>query len=165
MPRIKARGFTLIEVLVALAIVSIGMLVVIQTVSQTANNSSYLRDKTIAHWVAMNQLTLMRLNPTVPTTGTSSDESEMAGQRWRWSAAVTQTAIDSMFRIDVTVRPADSEGDSQLASVTGFVGTKIAKPGVLIAQFTPVAGGAAQIPVPPGGGQLPSPTPLPGAPK
>ena len=59
--RSSASGFTLIEVLVALIVVGLGMLAVIQTVSQTANNTSYIRDKTIAHWIAMNQLTKVRL--------------------------------------------------------------------------------------------------------
>src|SRR5712671_7317464 len=86
--RVRIRAFTLIEVLVALAIVSIGMLVVIQAVSQTAENSAYLRDKTIAHWVAMNQLTAMRLSQTPPAKGSSGGEVEMGGQRWHWTAEV-----------------------------------------------------------------------------
>ena len=45
----RASGFTLIEVLAALIIVSLGMLGVIEAVSQTASNGAYLRDKTIAH--------------------------------------------------------------------------------------------------------------------
>ena len=61
-----SRGFTLIEVVVALIVVSLGMLAVIETVGSTARNSSYLRDKTIAHWVAMNKLTEVRLLPNAP---------------------------------------------------------------------------------------------------
>ena len=47
------RGFTLIEVMVALVVIALGMLGVIQAVSQTASNTGYLRDKTVAHWVYM----------------------------------------------------------------------------------------------------------------
>jgi type II secretion system protein I len=79
-------GFTLIEVLVALVVVGLGMLAVIQTVSQTASNTSYIRDKTIAHWIAMNQLTQVRLQPSAPPIDKSSDELEMAGR--------TQVALD-----------------------------------------------------------------------
>ena len=60
------RGFTLIEVMVALVVIALGMLGVIQAVSQTASNSGYLRDKTIAHWVAMNRLTEVRLQKAAP---------------------------------------------------------------------------------------------------
>ena len=65
----RAIGFTLIEVMAALVIVSLGMLAVIQAVSETANNSVYLRQKSIAHWVAMNRVTEMRLAPQSPPTG------------------------------------------------------------------------------------------------
>ena len=132
-----SHGFTLVEVLVALAIVSIGMVAVIQAVGQTASNGAYLRDKTIAHWVAMNQLTLMRLGQAPIVDGTSSGEVDMAGERWKWTAVVVQTPVASMKRIDVAVRFADGDEDSQLAMVTGFNGDKIAKPGTLITQFTP----------------------------
>jgi len=48
------QGFTLIEVLAALVIVALGMLGVIQAVTQTARNGTYLREKTFAHWIALN---------------------------------------------------------------------------------------------------------------
>src|SRR5262245_49069037 len=74
----RARGFTLIEVMAALVIVSLGMLAVIQAVSETANNGAYLRDKSVAHWVAMNRITELRLAAQPPTVGESSGEVEMA---------------------------------------------------------------------------------------
>jgi general secretion pathway protein I len=122
-------GFTLIEVLAALVIVSLGMLGVITAVGQTASNSSYLREKTIAHWVAMNRLTEMRLQPAAPKIDKSSDEVEMAGRKWRWTATVTQTPVESVRRIDVSVRPQEADEDSSLAFVTGFYGTAVAPPG------------------------------------
>jgi general secretion pathway protein I len=142
MKRLSSRttGFTLIEVMAALIIVSLGMLAVIQAVSETANNSVYLRQKSIAHWVAMNRVTEMRLAPQAPTTGESSGEVEMAGQRWRWSAQVTQTAVTTMRRIDVGVSPVGEASTNidhpdQLVTITGFYGDKIAQPGTVLAQF------------------------------
>jgi general secretion pathway protein I len=137
-------GFTLIEVLAALVIVSLGMLGVITAVGQTASNSSYLRDKTIAHWVAMNRLTEMRLQPAAPKIDKSSDEVEMAGRKWRWTATVTQTPVESVRRIDVSVRPEEADEDSSLAFVTGFYGTAVAPPGsTLISwQGTDAGGGS-----------------------
>lgn len=126
------RGFTLIEVLAALVIVSLGMLGVIEAVSQTASNGSYLRDKTLAHWVAMNQLTKARLEPQMPKVDETSDEIEMADRRWRWTMKVTQTPLDSVRRIDVSVRLATGNEKSSLASVTGFYGTAIAQPGTTL---------------------------------
>jgi general secretion pathway protein I len=125
----RLAGFTLIEVLAALVIVSLGMLGVIQAVGQTASNSTYLRDKTIAHWVAMNRLTEVRLQPRPPNIDKSSDEVEMAGQRWRWTMEVTQTDVESIRRIDIRVRPAEADESTSLAFVTGFYGTAVAPAG------------------------------------
>lgn len=127
--RAAERGFTLIEVIVALIVVALGMLGVIQAVSQTAGNSSYLRDKTVAHWVAMNRLTEARLQKTAPAVAKSSDEVEMAGRKWKWTMNVTQTQVETIRRIDVSVRPAEASEDSSLAFVTGFFGTAVAPPG------------------------------------
>jgi general secretion pathway protein I len=64
--RAGAGGFTLIEVLAALVIVALGMLGVITAVTQTARNGTYLREKTLAHWIAMNVITEQRLQPSPP---------------------------------------------------------------------------------------------------
>ena len=128
-----ARGFTLIEVLAALVIVALGMLGVIQAVTQTARNGTYLREKTLAHWVAMNVITEQRLQPSPPNASEVSDEVEFAGQRWRWTLEVTQTAVESMRRMDVSVRPADAAETVALATVTGFYGSAIGPVGTVTA--------------------------------
>lgn len=123
------HGFTLIEVVVALIVVSLGMLAVIETVGGTARNSTYLRDKTVAHWVAMNKLTEVRLLPNAPALDKSSDEVEMAGRDWRWTMEVKQTPVESMRRIDISVRPAEAPEKSSMAMVSGFYGTAVAPAG------------------------------------
>jgi general secretion pathway protein I len=125
-------GFTLIEVIVALVVIALGMLGVIQAVSQTAGNSGYLRDKTVAHWVAMNRLTEVRLQKSAPAVDKTSDEVEMAGRRWKWEMNITQTPVETIRRIDITVRPADAKEGSSLASLTGFYGTAVAPPGTTL---------------------------------
>jgi len=125
----RIRGFTLVEVLAALVIVALGMLGVIQAVTQTARNGVYLREKTLAHWIAMNVITEQRLMPSPPDVSETSDEVEFAGQRWRWEMTVTQTAVESLRRMDVSVRPAgEPEGDA-LVTVTGFYGAAIGAAG------------------------------------
>jgi len=125
----RSGGFTLVEVLAALVIVSLGMLGVIEAVSQTANSGAYLRDKTVAHWIGMNRVTEVRLEAQPPKIAESTDEVEMAGRKWRWSMEVTQTAVESIRRIDVAVALADAPKDSSLATVTGFYGTAVEQPG------------------------------------
>jgi len=126
---LRRRGFTLIEVLAALVIVALGMIGVIEAVTQTARNGTYLRDKTLAHWIAMNLITEQRLQSSPPEVTKSSDEVEFAGQRWRWTMVVTQTQVDSLRRMDVSVRRAEAPEDSSLTTVTGFYGTAIGAAG------------------------------------
>lgn len=124
-----ASGFTLIEVLAALVIVALGMLGAIEAVTQQARGGVYLRDKTLAHWIAMNVITEHRLEAAPPPVAESSDEVEFAGQRWHWTMKVSQTQVQSLRRMDVTVRPAESAADVALATVSGFYGSAIGPAG------------------------------------
>jgi len=122
-------GFTLIEVLAALVIVALGMMGVIEAVSQSARNGMYLRDKTFAHWIAMNLITERRLAPNPPDVGQTSDELDFAGVRWKWTLQVTQTGLPSMRRMDVLVRQVDAPEDTSLVKVSGFYGEAIGAAG------------------------------------
>jgi general secretion pathway protein I len=128
-PRATARGFTLIEVLAALVIVALGMLGVIEAVTQSARNGTYLRDKTLAHWVALNVITERRLQATPPPVAETADDVEFAGQRWHWTLRVTQTQVQSLRRMDVSVRPSEAPESSALATVAGFYGTAVGAAG------------------------------------
>ena len=77
----------------------------------------------------MNVITERRLLPSPPEVTESSDEVEFAGQRWRWTLRVTQTQVDSLRRMDVSVAPADAAEDAALVTVTGFYGTAIGASG------------------------------------
>jgi general secretion pathway protein I len=124
-----ALGFTLIEVLAALVIVALGMLGVIEAVTQAARNGTYLREKTLAHWIAMNLITERRLAGAPPDVTESKGDLDYAGQRWHWTVKVTQTQVETMRRMDVTVRAADAAEGSSLASAMGFYGTAIGPAG------------------------------------
>ena len=155
---VHGGGFTLIEVLAALIIVALGMLGVIEAVTQTARNGAYLREKTLAHWIAMNLITERRLQMAAPELAESSDEVEFAGQRWRWNLRVTQTQVESLRRMEVTVRPADAPEGKVLASVTGFYGAAVggAGGGSLTWSGGPGAsGGDGEEPPPEDGGKAP----------
>ena len=117
-----ARGFTLIEVLVALAIAAMGLASVLAVVTNSARNSVYLRDKTFASWIAANRITELRLGTTMPSVDKTSGDLEYAGQKWKWEQTVTQTEVPGMRRIDVAVLFADAPVESPLTTVSGFVG-------------------------------------------
>lgn len=116
------RGFTLVEVVVALAIVAIGMLAVFKTIGDTVNNVSYLRDRTFAAWIADNRITEIRLSGEMPSVDETAGELEYAGRRWHWLTKVSQTQVQGLRRIDVSVRREGDAEDSALVSLAGFVG-------------------------------------------
>lgn len=131
MKRATQHGFTLIEVLAALIIVSLGMLAVIQAVSQTINNANYLREKTIAHWVAMNKLTEVRLSQTPPPGGDTSGDIDMASTTWHWRMTIaTANDVATMQRIDIQVAPKSAGDKVSIASVSGFYGSAIIAGGI-----------------------------------
>lgn len=125
----KNKGFTLIEVLVALIIVGLGMLAVIRAVTQTVNNTDYLRQKTIAHWVAMNKLTEVRLANSKPSNDDSNGDVDMAGITWHWRMRVVSTDVASLQRIDIHVAPKDAGEKASIDSVSGFYSSAIAAGG------------------------------------
>jgi len=118
-------GFTLIEVVVAMAIVALGLMAVFRVVNDTVNNATYLRDRSFATWIADNQLVEMRLGTEMPSIDETSGRVEYAGQSWRWTATVAQTPVENLRRIDVRVRREADDEKSALAQVTGFVGATI----------------------------------------
>ena len=120
--RSPARGFTLVEVVVALAIVAVGMLAVFKTIGDTVNNVSYLRDRSFAAWIADNRITGIRLSGQMPSVDETEGDLEYAGRRWHWTANVAQTPVEGIRRIDVRVRRDGDAEDSALVTMAGFVG-------------------------------------------
>ena len=113
-------GFTLLEVVVALAVVAVALSAIIQTTGGFISNQAYLRDKTMAHWVARNALTEWRLSRDWPTLGEHTGSVEFGKHEWDWSIQVIQTDEEDMRRLDVEVRPLSAEGNP-LAVLSGFV--------------------------------------------
>ena len=103
-----ARGFTLIEVLVALVIVAVGMSAVLSALSSSANTLSFLHDETFAQWVALNQIATLRISGQQPPTGNTNGDTDFAGRSWHWRQEVLTTEVPGVVRIDVKVRPRKS---------------------------------------------------------
>jgi len=114
------RGFTLMEILVALAIIAIVLGALVQAAGATAANAGRIRDKTVAQWVAANKLAEMQVSGTFPDTGSKTGESEMLGQTWYWKTIVQAVEDDDLRRVDIEVRQ-DEDSDNSIVTVAGFV--------------------------------------------
>ena len=116
----RCKGFTLIEVMVALAIVALSLTAVAASMVQMIDAANAMRDRTYASWIAQNKITEMRLAADTPEVSASNGEVDYANTTWAWSAVVSATAFDDLYRIEVGVSRAGS--DDIIRSVTGFVG-------------------------------------------
>lgn len=119
----KFRGFTLIEVVIAIGVISFAIAAGINAVSVNSNNASGLQQRTYAHWVAMNKLAELQIDNQWPSVGTTKGSTLMARQEWFWSAKVAKTpdGFDLIRKVDVMVRM-EEDDKSPLVTLTGFVG-------------------------------------------
>lgn len=97
----SARGFTLLEVLIALAIVAMSVGALLGTVTSSASNVIYLKEKTLAEWVALNRLTELRIDKNMPDVGKRKGNSVLGGMRWEWEEEVVELPVKGLLRIDV----------------------------------------------------------------
>ena len=117
------RGFTLIEVLIALAVVALALLGLTRTAALEVSDFGALRERTLAGWVAANVLAEARVSGTLPSTGRSDGRVELGGRAWRWTRDVSATPDPQIRRIDVRVFA--GEAADSVASLSGFAGTTV----------------------------------------
>ena len=86
-------GFTLIEVMLAMAVFSIAGIAILGTADTSARNLGYLESKIIASWVASNQLVETTLDTSWPPKNNRKGKVELAGQEWFWQQKVIKTRI------------------------------------------------------------------------
>lgn len=119
----RQRGFTLVEVLVALVIVAMGTLAVSGQIGQAARNARLMQVKTLGTWIALNKVTELRLVDGLPGPKRENGEVEFAGREWVWASEIKKPndEVDNFMRIEVTVALAD-DPETVIADAIGFVG-------------------------------------------
>ena len=98
------RGFTLVEVLVALAVLAIALAALMRSLAQSIDTSYVLREHTLAAWVAQDRLVMHQLKLDWPSTDTTDGENEVSGEKWFWREKVIATPEPKMRRIEITIR-------------------------------------------------------------
>jgi general secretion pathway protein I len=116
----KSLGFTLIEVMLALAVFSIAGIALLSTASNNSRNIGYLETKMFADWVASNQLVAVNLDKTWPPKNNVKGEVELAGRTWFWHKKVIKTTESDMRSVVIEVRT-DPDDELAVSSLTTFV--------------------------------------------
>ena len=111
-------------------IVAMGLAALMIAVSGTARTSGYLRDKTLAQWMALNRLSEVRLNLNKFGQNTDIGELNFANRTWHYDTRYFDTSIATMKRVVVRVYAGDAKTKGNpLAESTGFLGSSIGTPG------------------------------------
>lgn len=123
--RPEARGFTLLEVLVATAVFAVAALGLLTAQRTQIRTDQHLDAKTMAHWVALNHLADLRLNRAFPDLGESRAETRMAGREWVivTRAQATPTPMVRLLVIAVAEKPGEfgAELPPPVTRITGFI--------------------------------------------
>ena len=119
----KNAGFTLLEVMIALVIVGLTLLAMAGKMGSMLNAANTMRDYTYASWIAHNKITEMRLANIVPEVSSSSGEVKYAGVDWAWRAVVSETGVENLYRVDVSI--SFPGADPIMRPVTGFIGEPV----------------------------------------
>jgi len=111
-----------LELLVALAILSLVALTALNNNTNMIGNAEYLRDKTLAHWVAMNRAANIRLAKKLVDDDGEEGVEVMAERRWSWRVTGKPTPDPDVQLIDIEVWQGNDRKGSSLALLNMYKG-------------------------------------------
>lgn len=113
----------MLEVLIALLVLSLALVALVRLAGLDARASAQLQESTLAQWVAANVLAETRLRSDFPSVGRSNGEATLGGRRWRWVLDVEATEEPAIRRLEVQVVTASAQqhaDEGVAARLTGF---------------------------------------------
>ena len=122
----KVSAFTLLEVLIAMAIFGYAAVSLISNMSQYQSSQLNTTQRTVAHWVALNRMAEARLEKQWPNIGVTRGTAEMANKTWYWKRNVSKTTEADLRQVEIEIR---FEQDDDLATTrfVGFIANKAIK--------------------------------------
>jgi general secretion pathway protein I len=117
------RGFTLLEVLVALAVIAIALVALVRVTGLSADALQRERETTLATWVASNVIVDLREGERFPALGARDGSMRMGTRDWYWRVEVNTTEDPAIRRLEVSVF-ADPQRTQPVTSLTGFAGPR-----------------------------------------
>jgi general secretion pathway protein I len=113
------KGFTLLEILVALAVLSIGLMAALKSSGMAMRNTTALKERTLAQWVMVNRVAELELSRGWIELGTTRGTAEMAGQTWYWVISAEKTPDPDIRLAEVSVGL--EEKTNALVSMVAFL--------------------------------------------
>jgi general secretion pathway protein I len=117
--RAAAPGFTLVEILVALAVLAIALTAAAHSLGSAADTTAALRERTLARWVAEDKLAELELRREWPALDTKEGDAEMGGRKFHWVQETGVTPVTRMRRVELSVLLPGAK--VPLAHLTGFL--------------------------------------------
>ncbi|MCW8956589.1 MAG: type II secretion system minor pseudopilin GspI [Gammaproteobacteria bacterium] len=114
------RGFTLVEILVALAIIAIALAALIKASGNHTASVAYLKQKSIAHWVAMNEITELQITKSWPGKGEKKGSAEMAGHEWFWLREIKEIEDENSHQVVFTIY-LDEDRTQKVTKLIGYL--------------------------------------------
>lgn len=114
----RLKGFTLIEVLLALSIIAIALTALLRSTTQTIDNTQRIKEKSISHWVAVQGLSMIQLNLVQLGLQDATQVTKLLGQRIYWRAETQPTGIKSVQKVTISV--SSSQRGPFRKELTGF---------------------------------------------
>lgn len=123
----KNSGMTLLEVLVAMTLFSIAALALLKTNAQQTRSTGWLEEKTLANWVAENQMVQLRLEKVWPAVHWTSGTTEMAGRTWYWRWRGIETGQSNTRLLEVEVSLTERKPNGPQSAAQGLLRSYVVK--------------------------------------
>ncbi|MDF1583086.1 MAG: type II secretion system minor pseudopilin GspI [Methyloprofundus sp.] len=101
----KSHGFTLIEVMIALAVVAIGLLATLNAANQEIRGASLTQDKMTAYWLMQNKMAEIRLESSWPSIKLNNGTDKIFAQTWYWQTDAQKTDNPKIRKVKISLSP------------------------------------------------------------